>query len=209
MSTNLLRQSITLVYAALAVPAMDGNRLKNLAGLQAGRVVLAPDRIAAIYPSAASLVQIDGKRIQLAVQRRDQQVGDVPLWQMAAQCHQLAAAAVIAYGFNYSVEETLADGNVYATIAGMLNPDAQRVKTIMGGDLVRIAFTPVIVFRRGQTLYELSLAPAEEKLMRLNLNVHFEYEGITLPPVEQLEAVYRQEFADFTAVLARLDKGQG
>lgn len=207
MKLNLSRQNITLVYAELDLQDIDSNGLKKLANIQASRVVVAPDQIVATYPPAI-LIQMDNRRIQLTLQQNDQQMGAVPLWQMASQCHELRSspkAKLTAYGFNYGMEATLTDNNVYATITSMLEPNSERVKEIMGGDLVRMSFTPVVLFRKDKTICELTLAPTGEKVMRINLNVHFEHEGINLPSADQFKASYEQnEYKDFLALLSRL-----
>jgi hypothetical protein len=201
----IVRRDVTLACASLDLARVDANGLRNLVGLQATRVLVAPDKIVAVYPSASAVLEIDGKRIRATQQQRSQDLAAATLCQMVLQGHKLAGAPTLAaYGFNYAVELTLTDDNLYTNMAALLTPDAQKAEALVGGSLMQMSFTPRIVFKRDQALYELMLLSPEGKVMRTTLTAHFEREGITLPPADQLEASCRKEFENYTALLARL-----
>jgi hypothetical protein len=205
----IVRRDVTLAYAPLDLSRVDANGLRSLAGLQATRVLVAPERIVAVYPSASVVVEIDGKRIRATQQQRSQDLAAATLCQMVSQCHKLAGApALTAYGFNYAVELTLTTSDLSANMAALLTPDAKKTEALVGGSLIQMSFTPQIIFRRDQTLYELSLLPPEGKLLRTTLTAHFEREGIKLPSADQLEASCRKEYEGYTALLDRLSGGK-
>jgi len=208
-TTVIVRRDVTLAYASLDLARVDANGLRNLGGLAAARVLVAPDAIAAAYPSASAAVEIGGNRIRATNQESGQELAAAALCQIVSQCHKLAGApALAAYGFNYAVELTLADDNLYANMAAMLTPDAQKAEALVGGSLMQMSFTPRIVFKRDQALYELMLLSPAGKVMRTTLTAHFEREGIELPSADQLEAACRKEFEGYTALLARLSQGK-
>jgi hypothetical protein len=201
----ILRRDVTLAYASLDLPRVDANGLRSLAGLKAERVLIAPERIVAVYPSASAVLEIEGKRIRATHEQPSQDLAAATLCQMVLQGHKLAGApALSAYGFNYAVELTLTDDNLYANMAALLSPNAQKAEALVGGSLVQMSFTPRLVFQRDQALYELMLLSPEGKMMRTTLTAHFEREGIRLPSADQLEAACRNEYEGYVALLARL-----
>jgi hypothetical protein len=201
----ILRGDVMLVCPSLDVARVDSNGLRDLAGTRAARVLVATERIVAVYPAVASVVEIGGGRIRATQQPRSQDLSAGTLCQLACQCHRLAAApALAAYGFNYATEMPLANGELHANLAQLLTPNAQKAEALVGGPLVRMSFTPRLTFRRDQTLYELSLLSPEGKLMRSTMTAYFEREGIQLPPADQLEASCRKEYEGYTALLSRL-----
>jgi hypothetical protein len=47
----IVRRDVTLAYASLDLARVDVNGLRNLAGVQASRVLVSPQRIVAVYAS--------------------------------------------------------------------------------------------------------------------------------------------------------------
>jgi hypothetical protein len=205
----IVRRDVTLAYASLDLARVDTNGLRNLGDLAAARVLVAPDGIAAAYPSASASIEIGNNRIRATNQQNSQDLAAGTLCQIVTQCHRLAGApALTAYGFNYAVELTLTDDSLYRNMAAMLTPDAQKAEALVGGSLRQMSFTPRIVFQRDLALYELMLLSPEGKVMRTTLTAHFEREGLKLPPADQLEAACRKEYEGYVALLTRLSQGQ-
>jgi hypothetical protein len=205
----IVRRDVTLAHASLELSRVDANGLRSLAGLEAVRVMAAPDRIVAVYPSASVVLEIDAKRIRATRQQSDKDLSATTMCQMVSQCHKLAGApALAAYGFNYALELTMTSSDLSANVAALLTPDAQKTEALVGGTLLQMSFTPQIYFRRDQTVYELALLPPQGKLLRTTLTAHFEREGLKLPPADQLEASYRKEYEGYIGLLTRLSQGK-
>lgn len=230
---KIASENLTLVYDALDLQTVDGNRLRNLASAQAQSVMLTAEQIIAAYPPEPIALQIDERRIRVGVAQMGElpggldqllqmqegahsqkkaarkEAGTVPLWKTALACHELVpGATLVAYGFNYSVEASVKTGSALEAIAGMVSVNQEKVAGAFDGELVSFAATPRLAFRRGQALYDLVLMPAEEQRVRATFNVHFEYEGIALPAEKELEKSYRGEFKTLTTLLSKLFAGE-
>jgi hypothetical protein len=226
---NVVNENLTLVYNLLDPQAINSNGLRKLAGAQAQTVMLTPEQIIAAYPPEPTLVQIDKRRVRVAIAQMGdlpgglgqllqmqggaqpqkkaarKEAGTVPLWKTALACNELVSGAtLVAYGFNYNVEVSVKTGSALEAIAGLVEVNRDKVEGAFDGEFVSFAATPRLAFRRGQALYDLVLMPAEEQRVRATFNVHFEYEGIALPAEKELEKSYRGEFKTLTTLLSKL-----
>lgn len=201
----VLSQNITLVYDSLDLQTIDSSKLKELTDAKA-MVMDTPEMIVAVYPAAPIIIQMGDGRTRVTLQRESEDIGSVPLWEIALKCNRLAPkSALVAYGFNYDVAVEFAGGNAHTIMTGLFVSDPQRIENALEGHL--LSSIPRLKFRRGQTLYDLVLEPINEQHIKAHLNAHFEFEGISLPSQDQLEAFFRQEFEYLISVLSRLFEG--
>lgn len=202
---RVLSQNITLVYDSLDLRTIDSRKLKELMGVKAKPMVMdTPEMIVAVYPAAPIIIQIADRRIRVTFQRESEDIGSVPLWEIALKCHQLVPQSqLFAYGFNYDVGAVVADGNAQAIMMGLFVSNLQMIEDALGGHLLSI--TPRLKFKRGGTLYDLIFEPLGEQRIKAHLNAHFQ--DNTLPPQDQLEASFHQEFGYLISVLSRLFEG--
>ena len=205
IQTTILNQNIVLLYDSLNLQAIENTKLRNLGNVQAQQMVITPEVIIVRYPSI--VVQMGNKRTKIAFQESDGGIDAISTWDIAHKCNELASASestLGAYGFNYGVEVTIEGANTYTAMVMMFAPDMQKVQGILKGTLLSLSFTPRLAFRRDQTLYDLMLQPIDEQRIQVNLNAHFEFEGITLPTQDQLKASFHQEFEYLTTMLPRM-----
>jgi len=185
----VLRQNITLVYDSLDLQTIDSSRLK---GIMDGKAIVmdTPDMIVSLRPPI--IIQMGDRRIRITLQQESKEIGGLPLWEIALKCHQLVPhqSQLVAYGFNYDVGATVADGNAYTITMDPFVSNRQRIEKALEGHLV--SFIPRLKFKRGETLYDLILEPLDEKQITVHLNAHFK--DNTLPSQDQLEASVRKEF---------------
>lgn len=204
---RVLSQNITLVYDALDLRTIDSSKLKVLMGVKAKPMVMdTPEMIVAVYPPDPVIIQMGDKRTRITLQRQSEDIGTVPLWEIALKCNQLASkSTLVAYGFNYDVGVEFAKGNVHTIMIDMFVSNPQKIENALEGHL--LSSIPRLKLRRDQTLYDLVLEPVNEQHIKVHLNAHFEFEGITLPSQDQLETSFRQEFGYLISVLPRLFEG--
>lgn len=204
---RVLSQNITLVYDLLDLRTIDTSKLKGLMGVEAKPMVMdTPEMIVAVYPPHPLIIQIGDRRIRVTFPRESEDIGAVPLWEIAIKCHQLVPQSqLIAYGFNYDVGAVAADGNAQAITMDLFVSNRQMIEKALEGHLE--SFIPRLKFKRGETLYDLILEPLDEKRVKAHLNVHFQFEGITLPSQDRLEVSFRQEFGYLVSMLSKLFEG--
>jgi len=204
---RVLSQNITLVYDSLDLRTIDTSELKGLMGVEAKPMVMdTPEMIVAVYPPHPLIIQIGDRRIRVTFPRESEDIGAVPLWEIAIKCHQLVPQSqLVAYGFNYDVEVELAGGNAHKVMLDLFVSNPKMIENALKGHLV--SSIPRIKFRRGQTIYDLVLEPVDEQHLKVHLNAHFQFEGITLPSEDRLEESFRHEFGYLTSMLPRLFEG--
>ncbi len=202
----VLKQNITLVYDSLDLQTIDSSKLKGIMGGNA-MVMDTPDMIVALYPPTPMIIQMGDRRTRITLQKESKDIGSVPLWEVALKCHQLVPprAQLVAYGFNYDVGATVADGDVQTITMDLFISNRQMLEKILDGHL--LSFMPRLKFKRGETLYDLILEPLDEQRITVHLNAHFE--DNTLPLQDQLEASFRQEFEYLVSMLPSLLEGDG
>lgn len=202
--STVLSQNITLVYDSLDLQAIDSRKLKALITGAQPMVMDSPNMIVALYPPTPLIIQFGDKRIRITLQRESKDIGGIPLWEIALKCHQLAPgqSQLVAYGFNYDVGLAVADGDAEAITIDLFVSNRRMIEDVLEGRLS--SFVPRLRFKRDETLYDLVLEPIDEKRIKAHLNTHFEFEGITFPSSEQLEASFRQEFDYLVSMLLRL-----
>lgn len=206
---TVLSQNITLVYDSLDLQAIGSSELKGLMGVQAKPMVMdTPEMIVAVYPPEPTVIQIGDRRIRITVQKHSEDIGGIPLWAIAFKCNQLVPkpeSTLVAYGFNYDVGLALADGNAHEVTIDLFVSNPQVIEDALEGHL--LSFIPRLRFQRGQTRYDLVLEPIDEERMKVHMNAHFEFGGITLPPQDQIRAFFYEEYGYLVSMLPRLFEG--
>jgi len=202
---RVLSQNLTLVYDSLDLQTIDSSKLKGLMGVEAKAMVMdTPGMIVAVYPPDPIIIQMGDKRTRITLQRQSEDIGAVPLWEIVVKCHQLVPQAqLVAYGFNYDVGAVVADGNAYTITMNLFVSNRQMIENVLEGHLW--SFVPRLKFKRGGTLYDLILEPRDEQRIKAHFNAHFQ--DNTLPPQDQLEGSFRQEFGYLVSMLPRLFEG--
>ncbi len=205
----VLGQNVTLLYDSLDLHAIDSGDLKELRGAQSRPTVMdTPDMIVAMYPPEPIFVQIGDRRIRITAPQRAEGVGDIPLWEIAIKCDQLAPKAkstLIAYGFNYDIGIELVDGNAHKVTMDVFLSNLEMLNGALEGRLS--SFVPRLMFERGQTRYDLVLEPVAERRIKAHLNSHFEFQGIVLPSQDQLKTSLYEEYKYLVSMLPRLFAG--
>ena len=201
----VLSQNITLVYDKLDLQAIGSSKLKGLVGGDIKAIVMdTPEMIVAAYPPTPVTIQMGDKRIRITLQQENEDIGCVPLWIIAANCHQLVLhSQLIAYGFNYDAEVKIANANAQTIIKDLFLSNQQVIENTLEGHL--LSFTPRLQFERDGTLYDLMLELLDEEHIKAHLNAHFG--DRPLPAQDQLEASFRQEYEYLVLVLTRLFGG--
>jgi hypothetical protein len=201
-----LSRNITLVYDLLDLQTINTSDLKELVDSQTRPVVMdTPEMIVAVYQSELTIIQIADQHIRITSQKQSQDIGDVPLWEIAFKCNQLvpeSKSALFAYGFNYDVGAVLADGNAHTTIIASFISDLPKIENVLEGHLS--SFTPRLTFQKDQKRYNLILEVVEEQQIKAHLNAHFEFKDITLPPLDQLKASFYEEYDYLISLLPKL-----
>jgi hypothetical protein len=163
-----------------------------------------PDMIVALYPPNPIIIQMGDKRTRITLQQESEDIGSVPLWEIALKCHQsVPQPKLVAYGFNYDIGAEVKGGNAHTITIELFVSNPQMIENVLEGHL--LSFAPRLKFKRDGTLYDLILEPIGEQRIKAHLNAHFEDD--TLPSQDQLEASFRQEFEYLVSMLPRLFKG--
>ncbi len=203
-----LNQNITIVYDTLVPQTIDSSELKKLMGTQTKPVVMdTPEMVVAVYPPEPTVIQIGDNRIRITL-APNKDIGSVPLWEVASRCHQLvpkSKSKLVAYGFNYDVIAMLASGNAYQTTTDLFISDSTMFENVLEGRL--LSFIPRIRFERLQALYDLVLEPIDEQHIKAHLNVHFSSVEIVLPPNDQLQNAFYEQYENLCSILYSLFRG--
>jgi hypothetical protein len=202
---GVLSQNITLVYDSLDLQTIDSSKLKGLIASAKPMVMDTPEMIVAVYPPMPVVIQMGDRRTRITLQQESEEIGAVPLWEIALKCHQFVSQSqLVAYGFNYDVGAAVTDENAQTITMDLFVPNQETIERILDGHLV--SFIPRFKFKRGETLYDLILEPLDEKRVKAHLNAHFE--GKSLPPKDQLKVSFHQEFGYLISILPRLLEGE-
>lgn len=207
-TSTVLSQNITLLYDSLDLEAIDSGKLKGLVSSQAKPMIMdTPGMIVAMYPAESLVIQMGDRRTRITLQQHSDDIGNVPLWEIALKCDRLVAetrATLSAYGFNYDIGVELGE-NANKAILDLFIPDPGMIEGALGGHL--LSFVPRLFFQRNQTRYDLVLEPTTDQGIKIHLNAHFEFEGISLPHQDQLEASFHEEFRYLVSMLPKLFEG--
>jgi hypothetical protein len=202
----VLGQNITLVYDSLDLQAIDIGKLKNVADIQNKPMLIdTPEMIVVAYPPepVPIVIQLADRRIRISLSQSSDSIGDIPLWKVATECHNLVPrSSVIAYGFNYDVLVEVTVGNASKLLIDLFIRDAETIRDALQGDLS--SFIPRLRFRRGQVSNDLVLEPTDDQRIKVHMNSHFGHKGVELPASEQLEASFLDEYDYLASVLPRL-----
>jgi hypothetical protein len=150
----VLSQNITLLYTSLDLQDIDSSELKGLMGAEAKAMVMdVPDMIVTVYPATPLIIQIGDRRIRITFQRESNDIGPVPLWEVALKCHQLVPQfQLAAYGFNYDLGVLATDGNAQTIALDLFVPDRRMLEDIFEGQL--LSFVPRLKFKRDRAVYD-------------------------------------------------------
>jgi hypothetical protein len=206
----VLGQNITLVYDVLKTQQADSQALKEiLEGKFQPMLMDTPEMVVAAYPPTPLVIQVADNRIRVSLQQQEAEIGEFPLWQAAIESTEVAAPAsrLIAYGFNYDLGLLLTGQDAHELMLDRFLSNKDDIETSLGGSIW--SFVPRFRFRRGETRYELVLDPLlDRRRVKVHLNVHFEWEDISLP-VETLESAYCGEFDYLVSLLPRMLNEEG
>lgn len=97
----------------------------------------------------------------------------------------------------------LAGGNAYKVMTELFVSNPEMIESAIEGHL--LSCVPRFIFQRDQTRYDLVLEPIDEQRMKVHMNAHFEFGGITLPSQDQLQASFYEEYEYLGSILPRLD----
>ncbi len=207
----VLGQNITLVYDTLDLQTIDSGELKELMGVQIKPTVMdTPEMIVGVYPPQPIVVEIGDRRIRITLQLAAEDIGGVPLWEIALKCDQLVPkpkSKFVAYGFNYDVGIASTSGNAQEVILGLFVPNREMIEAALEGHLLSII--PRLIFQRDQTRYDLALESVDEQHVKVHMNTHFGFEGVTLPSRDDLQASFQEEYRYLVSMLPRLFHGGG
>ena len=206
---TVLNQNITIVYDSLDLQTIDISGLKAIMGDQVKPMVMdTPEMIVAVYPLGPTFVQVGDKRIRITTPQPTKDLGGVALWEIAVKCANLIPASkstLISYGFNYEVGVGLAGDSAPRVSINRFAANPQSVEHALGGRL--LSFIPRFRFQRDQHHYDLVIEPTDEQHIRVYMNSHFEFAGITLPSQDQLQSSFYEEYGFLVSMLPGLLKG--
>ena len=198
---SVLSQNITLLYERLDLQTIDRNKLRGLFDAQSPPMVIdLPGTLVVTYPVPPLFVQMGENRIRVTFPQSATELGPMPLWSVAAKADALtpnAPSLLTAVGFNYAL--LLHTSHAKERVGELFIADRARIEEARQGQLDFVA--PRVVYRRGDTRYELLLEPVEEHGLKAHLNAHLTVHGTGLPQAQQLEASYRQEYAYLAGAL--------
>ncbi len=204
---TVLNQNITLVYDALDLQTVNSGKLKGLIADIKPMVMDMPEMIVAVYPPAPIIIQIGDKRIRITLQQQNENIGSIPLWDIALRCQELVPQSqqLVAYGLNYDVAVQVENGDVQEITTRLFIPDLQVIEDVLNGKL--LSFTPRLQFKREQVHYDLILEPLEKQIIKAHLNAHFGDEALEISEAILKKAFY-QEFKYLTSMLPKLLMGE-
>ena len=202
----VLSQNITLVYDSLDLQTVDRNRLRDIASIHTQPMIMdTPEMIVAVYTTDSVFIQIGDRRIRVTVQQSAQQLGGVPIWDIAAKSSQLAPEAksrLIAYGFNYDVGGRMTEVDVMPTLTRIFVPSVQELEDTLQAQLVSVM--PRLLFQRGHTRYDLVIEPVDQRHIKAHFNTHFEWVALALPSPQDLRLSFLHEYEHWRLTLGRL-----
>ena len=202
---SILSQNITIVYESLNLKSIDTHKLKSLLDEKITPTVMdTPEMIVAVYPSDPIFVQIGEDRVRITLPRKVEDIGTVPLWEIASKCDQLVSqmkSLPIAFGFNYDVTLASKVDNATEMLKDLFIPDVEDVDKKIDGHV--LAITPRLIFKRDDTRYDLILESVDDHI-KAHLNAHFVHKDKPLPTKDELELAFRREYGFFVMVLSRL-----
>lgn len=202
----VLSQNITLVYDSLNLRLIDSGDLKQLLGDQISPTIMdTPETIVAVYPPEPVIVQIGDRRIRVHFPQQVEDIGGIPLWEIAVKCDKLVPksdSTLVAYGFNYDVSIAITDEDAHAFIMDLFISSRTIVESALDGKLS--SFVPRLRYHRDQTDYDLVLEPEGAQHIKVHMNSHFQFDGIVLPSQNDLRAYYDKEYEYLVSMLPRL-----
>ena len=200
---SILAENITIVYDRLDLHAVDASKLKALTETHAV-IMDTPELIVAVFPASPLIVQLGDRRVRITHQGEHEALGALPLWEIAAKCHQAVPqeCKVVAYGYNYDVLASTGDVAASDALKMAFLRDQQAFEEAAGGTLR--SFAPRFVYDQ-DAVCDLTLEPHDANRIKVHMNVHFTADS--LPATGQLQESYFARFERLVAVLQRLLKG--
>lgn len=199
----IISQNITLVYDSLDLRHIDTSVLKTLRGESDTAMVMdTPEMIVAVYTAENTIVQVGDRRIRITLQRPSEEIGEVPLWEMAAVCSGIVEDNhLTAYGFNYDIKYEVPDSNAHQKMTELFLHNPESVAERLSCDLVS-SFTPRFRFERDEIIYDLIIQPLDSDHIKVHLNAHFQGDEISMP--DTLETDFREEYNKIVSALPDL-----
>lgn len=200
---TIISQNITLVYDSLSLQHIDTSILKNLRGNPDTVMVMdTPEMIVAVYTTENVIAQVGDRRIRITLQSPNKKISTVPLWEMAAICHDIVEEnQLIAYGFNYDIKYRTFDSDARQKIVELFLRNPESIARRLNCDLVS-TFTPRLGFERNGIIYDLIIQPLDSDHIKVHLNAHFHDEAIS--NLDTLEVEFHQEYHRLISMLPQL-----
>lgn len=212
MKQTILSQNITIVYDTLDLSMLDTTVLRNLFGEEIRPTIMdTPEMIVAVYAPSPLFVQIGERRIRITNRQNTEQLGDIPLWEIAAKSQKMLPEnkfTAIAFGYNYDVGIHYENVDIHGILKDLFLADISQLQEDLNGELV--SFTPRMRFTRGETRYDFALEPLEpfhEQRLKAHLNAHFQLDGIPLPSAEEMKQSFEEEYQYFSGMLTSILEG--
>lgn len=206
---SILSQNITLVYKPLDLRSIDTNKLRNLMDQKARPTLMdTPELIVALYPPEPVIIQIGQNRVRVTLPRNKENIGTLPLWEIAIKCDNLVSqgkSSAIAFGFNYDVAVISTGNGVHNLLKDLFVPNLVSINSKLDGDILTIV--PRLIFRHNDIRYDLVLEAIDDHHIKAHLHAHFELKDKNLPTKEELESRYIEEYKYFVMILPRVFEG--
>jgi hypothetical protein len=204
---SVLSQNVTLSYDSLDLHAIDTRKLRGVAGSDIKPTVMdTPEMIVAVYPPQPIIIQVGENRIRITLSESADEVGKVPLWTIASNCHRLLAKStskLVAYGFNYDIGFVW-DGDAYEAVMSAFIADRNQLESVLEGHLV--SFIPRLRFERNAVRYDVAIEPLDEHHLHAFMNAHYEMAQRALPAGDRLKDQYCAQYPLLLSLIAKLTR---
>lgn len=195
VSSNILSHNITIVFKTLNLRSIDTRVIKELLGESI--LTDLPELMVFVDPRGPLVVQIGDRRLRVTYQSTTSEL--MPLWNLAHGSSAAIEHEIIAYGFNFDLGIRVANGSTSDITLGILAPNTNQISEIIGGEL--ISAKPRFQFTRNETRYDLIVESPNDDELKFHLNAHFVVANNFLPPVDQMEESFLQEFGYLSSLV--------
>jgi hypothetical protein len=198
-------RNITLVYDALDLQLIDRNKLRGVIPEITPTIMDMPEMVVAVYPPSPWLIQIGDRRIRINIAAELKDLGDFPLWEYAEKCNELVPsdkASIIAYGYNFDFGVRFQDITLQNALISKFVLNRPALEDVLQGTLV--SYLPRIIFKNGDSQYDIIFEPMNDAQMKVHGNAHFQYAGIQLPSLEGLKSSYIAQYEYLRNIIEKL-----
>lgn len=200
---TILSQNITIVYDTLDLSVLDTTVLRNLFGKEVRPTIMdTPEMIVGVYAPKPLFVQIGERRIRITNKQTTEQLGEIPLWEIAAKSQAMLPEdkfTTIAFGYNYDIGVSFEDVDVHKMLKEMFIANITQLQEDLDGEV--ISFSPRMRFTRGDKRYDFALEPLEEQRLKTHLNAHFQLDDLPLPAEEEMKKSFEEEYQYYSEML--------